>query len=86
MIIKDEYDTFDGYVDALEDRVAELEEVAEAAMEWANSAGQMPNKLQRALHVVGYIKCTHDWQAVDAHSEDCKICGESRLSPLGGGE
>lgn len=25
MIIKDEYDTFDGYVDALEDRVAELE-------------------------------------------------------------
>ncbi len=25
MIIKDEYDTFDGYVDALEDRIAELE-------------------------------------------------------------
>ncbi len=29
-IIKDEYDTFDGYVDALEDRVAELEGNEEA--------------------------------------------------------
>ena len=29
------------------------------------------------------LRCTHDWRVVDAHSEDCTKCGESRMSPLG---
>lgn len=40
---------------ALQARIAELEKVAEAAMEWAHAAGQMPNKLQRALRAAGYL-------------------------------
>lgn len=28
-------------------------------------------------------RCTvHDWQAIDAHGEECNKCGKMRLSPI----
>ena len=45
----------DTLVEELQARIAKLEAVAEAAVEWAHAAGQMPNKLQRALSAAGYL-------------------------------
>ena len=59
MIDKDEYDSFDGYVDALEARIAELEKVAEAAVV-VHEQGPLGNfseweVLGDALRASGYL-------------------------------
>ena len=51
MIDKDEYDSFDGYVDALEARIAELEARLKAIYDAWNYEGDGPDPMYGVMNV-----------------------------------